>query len=415
MLGSAAQVSRERSLRRSSAKEGRFVSRREITIVTCFLAAFLAAASACGGGGSAKVASHETIPGGKTFRGGGLSFTYPIEWRVRTAGEPGGGADYQVKVGPRGRANDLIGVTVAPVGVVIGGKKLAITEENIDENKGVALMGVRMTVSIGGGKLAGEPSRVTVGGLPGFRAEASKVQVQGGARVGIHYTNLFKGTTTYSVSCVYTPNGEAEVTKACDQVLGSLRLSTSLSSASTATGSPLPLSERVIREGEFPGFVLQRPELFNSAEKWVRARRLTGAEAASWKASLRQGGFRAGLIEHLAPRTGSDRAALSWVIHFRSAVAARSEVGATVRQAAIESKKPGYSSKAFKVNGISGARGIHDTWPSSVGEDVVFSDGPFLYLIGNGWVPGATNPPSRSRLLAVAMSLYRRVRGHPAP
>ena len=177
--------------------------------------------TACGGEASDKGASDK---GGsdKTFRGGGLSFNYPTEWRVRTAGEPEGDADYQVKVGPRGRANDLIAVTVATVGVVIDGKPLAITEENIDENKELLGTGAEFMFAMGGGKLS-EPTRVTVGGLPGFRVEASNVKVRGDGRVGTHYTDLYKGTKTYTVSCTYTPDGDAEVTKACDQVLASFR------------------------------------------------------------------------------------------------------------------------------------------------------------------------------------------------
>jgi hypothetical protein len=190
----------------------------------CFLPALLVMGTACGSGASDNGEGDKTIPGGKTFRGGGLSFTYPTEWRVRTAGEPEGDAAYQVKVGPRGGANDLIALTVGTTGVVIDGKELAITEKNIDENRDLAVVGVEALVAMGGGKL-GEPTRVTAGGLPGFRAEASNVKVAGDGRVDSHYTVVFKGTRSYTVSCVYTPEGAAEVTTACDQVLGSFRVS----------------------------------------------------------------------------------------------------------------------------------------------------------------------------------------------
>jgi hypothetical protein len=103
------------------------------------------------------------------------------------------------------------------------------------------------------------------------------------------------------------------------------------------------------------------------------------------------------------------------VVQFRSAVAAKSEVGTSVRLGAIINKKPGYSYKAFQVSGISGARGFHNTGPRGSGDNIFFSDGPFLYLLGDGWAYGAPNPPTRARLLAAAMSLYRRVRGHPPP
>lgn len=188
-----------------------------------------------------------------------------------------------------------------------------------------------------------------------------------------------------------------------------------VSSAAMATPKPLPLRDRVIRPGEFPGFVRQRPVLFKSVKRWVSTAGLTAAEAARWTATLRRDGFRAALREDLLPETGSDRAALSWVVRFRSAAAARSEVGTTMRLAAIINKKPGRSHKTFQVDAIPGARGIHDTGPHGVGENIVFSDGPFLYLVGNRWDTGATNPPTRARLLAAAIRLYKRVRGHPAP
>jgi hypothetical protein len=43
----------------------------------------------------------------------------------------------------------------------------------------------------------------------------------------------------------------------------------------------------------------------------------------------------------------------------------------------------------------------------------MFADGPFVYLIGNGWTVGTKNPPPRSALVAAVTKLYRRVHGHP--
>jgi hypothetical protein len=44
------------------------------------------------------------------------------------------------------------------------------------------------------------------------------------------------------------------------------------------------------------------------------------------------------------------------------------------------------------------------------GDNVMFTDGPFVYLIGNGWTVGAKKPP-RSGLLAAVTKLYQRVHG----
>ncbi|HET7857296.1 MAG TPA: hypothetical protein VFL41_12645 [Gaiellaceae bacterium] len=182
-----------------------------------------AAVAACGGGDS----DEESAPAvaGRTFRGGGLSFVYPANWRKRPPRElTDDVTTFQVTVGPRGRANDKIAVSIGTTGIVIEGKPLAITEENLEENKDLALTGVEFMVSIGGGKL-GEPTRVTVAGLPGFRVKASGVKVWKDGRVDVDYTDVFKGSTSYTVSCVYTPAGAAEVRNACEQVLRSLRVS----------------------------------------------------------------------------------------------------------------------------------------------------------------------------------------------
>jgi hypothetical protein len=187
-------------------------------VLSCFVAALVVAATACGGDEGDQTA------GGKTFRGGGVSFNYPADWRERIPepGEETSGILSQVKVGPPERAADLVAITVAPIGVRIEGKDLTITEENIDEQRDAAAFGVEFLVSSGGGELS-EPTRVTVGGLPGFRWEASHVEIRGAGRLDLLLTQVFKRSTSYLVNCQYTPDGAEEVTAACDQILGSFR------------------------------------------------------------------------------------------------------------------------------------------------------------------------------------------------
>jgi hypothetical protein len=196
----------------------------KITIVACLLAALLVAGAACGGKGSDN-GEDTTIPSGRNFRGGGLSFTYPTEWRVREAGEPMADADYQVRVGPPGQPHDQITVTIAELGIVIEGKNLVITRKNVDENKELLVAGVEAAVGFGGGELSEPPTRVSLSGLPGYRYEVSHISVAGGGKVDSHITDVFKGTNRYTVACVYTPDGAPEIKRACDQVLGSFHLS----------------------------------------------------------------------------------------------------------------------------------------------------------------------------------------------
>jgi hypothetical protein len=195
----------------------------KVTMALCLLATLLGAGAACGGDEGDSGGSDKTIPPGKTFRGGGLSFTYPTEWRVRAAGEPEADADYQVRVGPPGRPHDQIVVTVAELGIVIDGKDVAITEENIDEHKGLLVSGVEAAIAFGGGKLS-EPKRVSLGGLPGYRYEATDVTDLEGGKVDSDVIDVFKGTSRYTVVCAYTPDRAAEIKRACDQVLGVFRV-----------------------------------------------------------------------------------------------------------------------------------------------------------------------------------------------
>ena len=173
-----------------------------------------------------------------------------------------------------------------------------------------------------------------------------------------------------------------------------------VSSLAIAAERPLPLSARVLRSGELVGFVPQRPVLYKSAQKLVNSARaiLTPTQAAAWKANLRRDGFKASLQEDLKPATGSDRAALSSVTQFRSAAAAKAEVGVTARWPGTVHRKPGWTYASFKVDKIPGARGFHDTRPGFWGDNIVFSDGPFVYLVGNGWVTRRDEPASARRL-----------------
>jgi hypothetical protein len=95
-----------------------------------------------------------------------------------------------------------------------------------------------------------------------------------------------------------------------------------------------------------------------------------------------------------------------------SAASARAELAAVLRDT-----KHHFRSifTAFSAPVIPGARGYHVGGPGnpSAGDNLLFADGPFLYLVGQGWAYGIKNPPSRSGLIAAATSLYKRVHGHP--
>jgi hypothetical protein len=185
-----------------------------------------------------------------------------------------------------------------------------------------------------------------------------------------------------------------------------------------ATLSPLPLSARVIQQGEFPPFLAlpgQATTLYKNPKQWVSVdRSLTSAQVSARTARLRREGFVAVLSRQLGTRTPEPWGGLSWVMQLGSAASARAELAANVRDEQGTSKPPKFTYAAFPVKGIPGARGYHLTSPGSAGDNVVFADGPFLYFVGFGWSAKTNNVPTRTQLIAAATRLYKRVRGHPA-
>jgi hypothetical protein len=176
-----------------------------------------------------------------------------------------------------------------------------------------------------------------------------------------------------------------------------------------ASPAPLPLRDRLIKSGDFARY---RPEagthLFKTANAWVLSGPHT-AQPSAEIARLRREGFVAVLSEFL-DRGSARQSGLSWVMQLGSAASARAELKVDF----AEDKANGTSFSAFSVPAIPGARAYRVSGGGSVGENIYFADGPFLYLIGQGWSSADAHPPTRAGLIAAATTLYRRVHGHPA-
>jgi hypothetical protein len=102
-------------------------------------------------------------------------------------------------------------------------------------------------------------------------------------------------------------------------------------------------------------------------------------------------------------------------MHLGSAASARAELAASLREYKAENVAHGGSVSAYSVGAIPGARGYHVAGSGQfAAENILFADGPFLYLNGEGWSPGSKNAPTRAGLIAAVTKLYKRVHGHPA-
>jgi hypothetical protein len=176
-----------------------------------------------------------------------------------------------------------------------------------------------------------------------------------------------------------------------------------------AQPQPLPLTARVIRHGELAGFGPFGPahvQTFTTPTSFLAAyqQAATPSQLSEWVALLKREGFVAVAAEQLGSRT-ANRGGLSWAMELGSSADAHSELLKEVRS--DESHGP---ASRFAVGGIPTAVAFRLGTSSSGGDNILFSDGRFLYFVGVGWSTGAK--PARAALIAAARTLYKRVRGH---
>jgi hypothetical protein len=185
--------------------------------------------------------------------------------------------------------------------------------------------------------------------------------------------------------------------------------------AAAAASKPLPLRAHLIQRGEFAGF---RPEpgiaRYSTVQLWVQADpKLTAVQRSAQIARLRREGFR-GLDQELLDHGSVRGAGVSWTMRLGSPASARAELAASLDGYKKRDVSMGASVHPFAVKGVPRARGLAVRGAGQVGENVFFTDGAYLYLVGEGWAIGDKNPPTRSGLVSAVKKLYERVHRHPA-
>jgi uncharacterized RDD family membrane protein YckC len=158
----------------------------------------------------------------RTYRAHGVSFDYPAGWQDETGYVTGtSGAVptlWTIVVGP-GTPHDGIVVQASRV-------SFAVTAQNID----AAVHHLESLMQQAGLAVLGTPEKITMAGLPGLRFRVTET---GSASTRVF---AFNGATEYVVDCQYTAAKAAEVTRACDEVVGSFHAG----KASAAQGNPQP-------------------------------------------------------------------------------------------------------------------------------------------------------------------------------
>jgi hypothetical protein len=203
------------------------------------IAALLAAVVAAVGAASAGAAE---APG--QYAGHGISFSYPTVWQHVAGG-------FEVQVGsalwteifapipPTPPPADPTDPAAQPppttppttdqltdlVGVAAYRVPIAITKKNLARYKPAIQMTVLQLTRQAGGRLTSGPTRVAMGGMPGYRFEVS-VTTTSGAILDSRLLMVFKKKTEYVVNCQHLRDGPlaAELATGCDQLTQSFRV-----------------------------------------------------------------------------------------------------------------------------------------------------------------------------------------------
>jgi uncharacterized RDD family membrane protein YckC len=191
--------------------------RRGLALVPVAVVAVLLALSAY----YASVTGRVTGDAAKTYRGHGVSFEYPAEWReaskVQVAAGGGGNLLWAIGVGVEVGTN-----LVNLVGVEAYRLDRPVTAENLAEAKPEAATALRQLFEQVGGAMQSGPEELTVGGLPALRFRGTATVEATPIETTVVF--VFDHTTQYAIGCQYTPDKATEIQRGCDQIVRTFKV-----------------------------------------------------------------------------------------------------------------------------------------------------------------------------------------------
>jgi hypothetical protein len=154
-------------------------------------------------------------PGGpQTYRGHGVSFTYPAGWQqvpasdLRPAARAGAATwTAALALGP----HDLILLEALPQDPPVTAATIASFASGFGQE-------LRQYLGQAGWSAQAGPERVTLGGMPALEAWISG-RTPGGAAVSTLDLHAYRGATGYHLACQHTPGHARQVAQACAQVM----------------------------------------------------------------------------------------------------------------------------------------------------------------------------------------------------
>jgi hypothetical protein len=177
-------------------------------------------------------------------------------------------------------------------------------------------------------------------------------------------------------------------------------LTLAIPAAGSGTARLIPLTQRVLGPGEFPGYVPGGVRVVTSPKTWSKA------NAFATVADLREVGFVAAALTILrATRRAYATSATSSVVEFgfhRGAL--------TYLLVFVSEYLRVTGVKRFAVPGVPGAYGIANVSTGGGTYDIVFVDGRFFYEV-TAFTNDAAKPPSRAQVAAAAARWHGRIHG----
>jgi hypothetical protein len=178
----------------------------------------------------------------------------------------------------------------------------------------------------------------------------------------------------------------------------------------TAVSDAWPLGDHVVTPAAFPGFLrLAPPTMTSSSSGWAAVE--PSAPSHREAGRLRALGFVRAIDEHLYARFPVGAEAVSIAEQYRSQLGARAELAHQYEQ--LEHSR-GAKVSRFPV-GIPGAYGVRTVSGGLAARNVMFSAGPYYYVLTEHYPSNARNAPTATRIVAAARILYLTVTGCSAP
>lgn len=183
-----------------------------------------------------------------------------------------------------------------------------------------------------------------------------------------------------------------------------------LASTATSVSDSWPLGDHVITPAVLPGFVRPRPPMISSSSSaWATIERSTYPRREA--ARLRALGFVDAIDEQLHARFPVSAAAISVAEQYRSPLGARAELAHQYGQL---KHSRGMTVSTFTV-GIPDAYGVRVVGGGMSALNVLFSAGPYYYLVAADYPSSAHYATTARRLLAATRTLYLAITGCSAP